>query len=68
MITKVNERQIKVCVPKSGYCFHAVVRDGSITSLTRLDTLTVESLNTYIVFCHEVLRAINETTEQEEIN
>ena len=62
-ITEVKERRIKVTVPNTYYSFCAVVRDGGIRSMDRLEDLTVEFVNAYIVFCHEVLRAINETTE-----
>ena len=62
-ITEVKERRIKVCVHTTYEYYNAVVRDGEIISMDSLVKWTVEHIEAYIVFCHEVLRAINESTE-----
>ena len=60
MITEVKERQVKAVNP-DGASFHAVVSDGRVTELSKMQTYQLDALEAYIEFLEEVIEAIKQT-------
>ena len=60
MITEVKERQVKTANP-DGVSFRAVVFDGRVTELSKMQTYQLDVLEAYIEFLKEVIEAIKQT-------
>lgn len=70
-IKRVDERRVSVARREAGFShegFDAVVRDGVVTSMSSLQvgfcSPSEESIQRYIIFCQEVLEAIDQSGGQ----